>query len=165
MPFDNFRIGHGYDVHRLVKGRNLILGGIKIANGTGLLGHSDADVLIHAIIDSILGATALGDIGTFFPDSNQNYKNSNSLCLLNKVIDVVFRKNYVIVNIDSIILAQKPKLSPFIPNMRKNIAKVCKIEEEKVSVKAKTEENLGFTGNGSGIAAHAVSLIRKGSQS
>lgn len=153
------RIGHGYDVHRLVAGRKLILGGVNINHEFGLLGHSDADVLVHAIIDSLLGAAALGDIGALFPDTDEKYKNSNSIELLEKVCEILEKNNFKIVNIDSTIIAQKPKLKDHILKMRKNIAQACKIDFNCVSVKATTEENLGFTGREEGISAHAVSLI------
>lgn len=153
------RIGHGYDVHRLVAERKLILGGVNINHEFGLLGHSDADVLVHAIIDSLLGAAALGDIGALFPDTDEKYKNSNSIELLKKVCEILEKNNFKIVNIDSTIIAQKPKLKDHILKMRKNIAQACKIDFNCVSVKATTEENLGFTGREEGISAHAVSLI------
>lgn len=153
------RIGHGYDVHRLVAGRKLILGGVNINHEFGLLGHSDADVLVHAIIDSLLGAAALGDIGALFPDTDEKYKNANSIELLKKVCEILGKNNFKIVNIDSTIIAQKPKLKDHILKMRKNIAQACKIDFNCVSVKATTEENLGFTGREEGISVHAVSLI------
>ncbi len=153
------RIGHGYDVHKLVIGRKLILGGMEIENDTGLLGHSDADVLVHAIMDSLLGAAALGDIGKHFPDSDIKYKNANSLELLQKVCELINKNNYKIQNIDATIIAQKPKLSPYILKMRENIATACQISVSQVSVKATTEENLGFTGRREGIAVHSVCLI------
>ena len=153
------RIGHGYDVHRLVEGRNLILGGVNISHDLGLLGHSDADVLVHAIIDSLLGAAALGDIGVLFPDTEEKYKNADSTELLKKVCKILEEKSFKIVNIDSTIIAQKPKLKEHICKMRENIANACNIDITCVNVKATTEENLGFTGRKEGIAAHAVSLI------
>ncbi len=153
------RIGHGYDVHRLVEGRNLILGGVNISHDLGLLGHSDADVLVHAIIDSLLGAAALGDIGVLFPDTDEKYKNADSTELLKKVCKILEEKSFKIVNIDSTIIAQKPKLKEHICKMRENIANACNIDITCVNVKATTEENLGFTGRKEGIAAHAVSLI------
>lgn len=156
------RVGHGYDVHRLVEGRKLILGGVEIENNNiGLLGHSDADVLLHAISDSLLGAAALGDIGKWFPDSDEKYKNADSLMLLSEVAKILSKQGFSIENIDSTILAQAPKLAPFIESMRRNIAIACKIDEDCVSVKATTEEHLGFTGEGKGIAAHSVCLISK----
>lgn len=154
------RIGHGYDVHRLVDGRMLILGGIHISYEKGLLGHSDADVLVHAIMDALLGAAALGDIGKHFPDSDDSYKNADSIELLKKVIELISEKGYVIENIDSTVIAQAPKLAPFIEKMRENIASACKIDIEQVNVKATTEEKLGFTGEGLGISAHAVCIIK-----
>ncbi len=153
------RIGHGYDVHRLVKGRKLILGGVNVNHDLGLLGHSDADVLVHAIIDSLLGAAALGDIGVLFPDTDEKYKNADSIELLKKVCRILEEKSFKIVNIDSTIIAQKPKLKEHICKMRENIANACNIDINCVNVKATTEENLGFTGREEGIAAHAVSLI------
>ena len=153
------RIGHGYDVHRLVKGRKLILGGVNVNHDLGLLGHSDADVLVHAIIDSLLGAAALGDIGVLFPDTDEKYKNADSIELLKKVCRILEEKSFKIVNIDSTIIAQKPKLKKHICKMRENIANACNIDINCVNVKATTEENLGFTGREEGIAAHAVSLI------
>ena len=153
------RIGNGYDVHRLVEGRNLILGGVNRRHDLGLLGHSDADVLVHAIIDSLLGAAALGDIGVLFPDTDEKYKNADSIELLKKVCRILEEKSFKIVNIDSTIIAQKPKLKEHICKMRENIANACNIDITCVNVKATTEENLGFTGREEGIAAHAVSLI------
>lgn len=153
------RIGHGYDVHKLIVGRPLILGGVKIESNVGLLGHSDADVLIHAIMDALLGAAALNDIGKHFPDSDPAYKNSNSVELLKKVLNMLKTKNYKIQNIDATIIAQFPKLSPYIAQMRENISHACEIELNCVNVKATTEESLGFTGRGEGISAHCVCLI------
>lgn len=153
------RIGHGYDVHRLVEGRDLILGGVKIDYEKGLLGHSDADVLLHAISDAILGAAALGDIGVLFPDNDPEYKGADSLKLLEYVVKYTADHGYKIGNIDSTVLCQKPKLRPFIDEMRKNIAKACGVDVSFVSVKATTEEGLGFTGEGLGIAAHAVCIL------
>jgi 2-C-methyl-D-erythritol 2,4-cyclodiphosphate synthase len=153
------RIGHGYDVHRLVEGRKLILGGTEIPYKKGLLGHSDADVLLHAVSDSLLGALALGDIGCLFPDTDPAYEGADSLLLLQKVVQKVHKEGYSIENLDATILCQEPKLRPYIAKMRQNIAKACLIEPEKVSVKATTEENLGFTGSGEGIAAHCVCLL------
>lgn len=156
------RIGHGYDVHKLTEGRKLILGGVEISNNNiGLLGHSDADVLLHAISDSLLGAAALGDIGKHFPDTDAAYKNADSLMLLSKVNDLIKNEGYSVVNVDATVLAQAPKLAPYIPNMRKNISMALEIPLDFVSVKATTEEGLGFTGNKEGIAAHAVVLIEK----
>ena len=153
------RIGHGYDVHRLVKDRSLILGGVKIPFEFGLLGHSDADVLLHAVCDALLGAAALGDIGKHFPDNAEEFHNIDSRILLRKTVELLNEKGYNIVNIDATVIAQKPKLAPFIERMRENIALDCKIPAESVNVKATTEEGLGFTGDLSGISAHAVCLI------
>ena len=156
-----FRIGHGYDVHKLVSGRSLILGGVTIPNDYGLLGHSDADVLVHAICDSLLGAAALGDIGKHFPDNDDRFKNISSLILLKKVVGLLAEKGYCIINIDSTVILQKPKIAEYIENMRKNIADACGIATEYISIKATTEEGLGFTGSCSGCASHAVCLISK----
>ena len=154
------RIGHGYDVHRLTAGRKLILGGVEIENGgIGLLGHSDADVLLHAISDSLLGACALGDIGKHFPDTDEAFKDADSIELLKKVGEIIANGGYKINNVDATVIAQAPKLSPFIDEMRNNIANALEISIDRVSVKATTEEGLGFTGSGEGIAAHAVCLI------
>lgn len=153
------RIGNGYDVHRFAENRDLILGGVKIPYEYGLLGHSDADVLLHAIMDALLGAAALGDIGKLFPDTDERFKGADSLMLLKEVCVVLKANNYKIENIDSIIIAQKPKLAPYIEQMRKNIADACKIDLSQVSVKATTEEKLGFTGRLEGISSHAVCLI------
>ena len=153
------RIGHGYDVHRLVEGRKLILGGVEIEYEKGLDGHSDADVLTHAIMDALLGAAALGDIGKLFPDNDDAFLGADSLKLLAKVCEVLKENGYKIGNVDSTVIAQKPKLAPFIDTMRKNIAEIMGIPLDCVSVKATTEEKLGFTGEGLGIAAHAVALI------
>ncbi len=155
------RIGHGYDVHKLCENRKLILGGADIPFEKGLLGHSDADVLLHAISDALLGASALGDIGLLFPDNDEKYKGADSLVLLEKVCEHIKSHGYRIINIDSTVLAQAPKLRPYIMQMRKNIAKACSIDVDSVSVKATTEEGLGFTGKGEGIAAHSVCLIEK----
>lgn len=154
-----YRIGHGYDVHRLTEGRKLILGGVEISFEKGLLGHSDADVLLHAISDSLLGAAAMGDIGKLFPDNDPKYEGADSLKLLEEVGQKVKSAGYSISNIDATVLAQRPKLIPFIPLMRENIAKALSLDVDAVSVKATTEEGLGFTGNGDGIAAHSVCLI------
>ena len=153
------RIGHGYDVHRLVSDRKLIIGGCEIPHTHGLLGHSDADVLTHAIMDSLLGAAALGDIGKLFPDTDAQFKDANSLILLDVVCQKIRSAGYNISNIDATIIAQKPKLAPFIYKIRENIANVCKIDISQVSIKATTEENLGFTGKLEGISAHAVCLL------
>ncbi len=154
-----FRIGHGYDVHRLVEGRRLILGGVDIPYERGLLGHSDADVLVHAIMDAILGAAALGDIGKLFPDTDERYAGADSLKLLAEVMRVLCAAGFELVNVDATVIAQRPKLAAYIDNMRANIAAAAGIQASQVSVKATTEEKLGFTGDGSGIAAHAVALI------
>lgn len=154
------RIGHGYDVHRLTEGRKLILGGVEIENnGVGLLGHSDADVLLHAVSDALLGAAALGDIGKHFPDTDERYKGADSLKLLEEVVKLLKKEHYSVNNIDATVLAQAPKLAPFILQMRENIAKACHLPVSAVSVKATTEEGLGFTGAKEGIAAHAVCLL------
>ena len=154
-----FRIGHGYDVHRLVEGRRLILGGVDIPYERGLLGHSDADVLVHAIMDAILGAAALGDIGKLFPDTDERYAGADSLKLLAEVMRVLRAAGFELGNVDATVIAQRPKLAAYIDNMRANIAAAAGIQASQVSVKATTEEKLGFTGDGSGIAAHAVALI------
>lgn len=156
-----FRIGQGYDVHRLASGRKLIVGGVEIEYDRGLLGHSDADVLLHAIADSLLGAAALGDIGCLFPDNDPKYEGADSLMLLKEVAEHLKNNGFSIVNIDSTIIAQAPKMKPYIPQMRANIALVCDINVSCVSVKATTEEKMGFTGEGLGIAAQAISLIEK----
>ena len=153
------KIGHGYDVHKLVAGRKCIIGGVDIPSDLGLLGHSDADVLLHAISDSILGAAAMGDIGHLFPDTDDKWKGADSLKLLEEVVRQVNSKGYKIINIDSTILAQTPKMAPYIYSMRENIANACNIDVDLVSVKATTEEGLGFTGAKEGIAAHAVCLV------
>lgn len=153
------RIGHGYDVHRLTDGRKLILGGVEIPFEKGLLGHSDADVLVHAIMDSLLGAVALGDIGKLFPDNEKKYENADSIVLLENIVNILTENGFTIGNIDSTIICQRPKLSPFIDLMREKIAKACKTDKENVSVKATTEEHLGFTGSGEGISAHAVCIV------
>ena len=155
------RIGHGYDVHRLVEGRKLILGGVEIPWEKGLLGHSDADVLLHALMDAILGAAALGDIGQHFPDSDERYAGADSLRLLAEVARLLNEAGYRLVNADCTILAQRPKLMPHIPQMRAKSARALEADVDAISVKATTEEGLGFTGDGSGIAAHAVVLIER----
>lgn len=155
------RIGHGYDVHKFAQDRKLILGGVDIPCDMGLLGHSDADVLLHAISDALLGAAALGDIGKHFPDSDPKYKGIDSGLLLKNVADLLHERGYRVVNIDSTVIAQRPKLSPYIEQMRQNIAKYTDVDTDCVSVKATTEEGLGFTGQGLGIAAHAVCLIER----
>lgn len=155
------RIGHGYDVHRLVEGRKLIIGGVEIPHETGLLGHSDADVLLHAISDAILGAAALGDIGKLFPDTDEKYKGADSQKLLRIVGQRLAAVGYRVVNIDATVIAQAPKLSPYILKMRHNVALALGIDTDAVSIKATTEEGLGFSGEKLGIAAHAVCLIEK----
>lgn len=153
------RIGHGYDVHRLVEGRKLILGGVEIPYEKGLLGHSDADVLLHAVMDAVLGAAALGDIGKHFPDTDPAYKGADSLALTRAVAALIRQHGYTVGNIDATILCQAPKLAPHIAAMRQNIAAAFEVPVEAISVKATTEEHLGFTGEGLGIAAHAVALL------
>ncbi len=155
------RIGHGYDVHRLVRGRDLIIGGVKIDYEFGLLGHSDADVLTHAIMDALLGAAALGDIGNFFPILQISVVTADSLALAKNVSALLRSNGYRIINVDSTVLAQRPKLAPFIPIMRERLAAALGVSIDDVSVKATTEEGLGFTGSGEGIAAHAVCLIER----
>ena len=157
----NIKIGHGYDVHKLVEGRDLIIGGVNIPHNLGLLGHSDADVLLHAISDSLLGALALGDIGKHFPDTDEQYKDANSLELLACVCELVKARGYEVGNVDATVLAEEPKLAPYIPQMRLNIARALEVELDCISVKATTEEGLGFTGEKKGIAAHAVCLVYK----
>ena len=153
------RIGHGYDVHRLTEGRNLILGGVEIPYEKGLLGHSDADVLAHAVMDALLGAAGLGDIGRHFPDNDDRYLGADSLVLLKEVCRLLKEKGYCVGNVDATVIAQRPKLMAYIPDMRKKLADVMNVDEDAVNVKATTEEKLGFTGEGLGIAAHAVALI------
>lgn len=153
------RVGNGYDVHKLVEGRNLILGGVTIPYEKGLLGHSDADVLVHSIMDAFLGAACLGDIGKFFPDTDDRYKGISSMLLLKLVVNQLEIHSYKIINIDSTIVAQNPKLAPYIENIRENIANACNIAANQISVKATTEEGLGLTGNGEGIASYSVCLI------
>ena len=155
------RVGMGYDVHKLVEGRDLIMGGVKIPYEKGLLGHSDADVLLHAISDALLGAAALGDIGKHFPDTDPKYKGADSLKLLEHVGKLLEEHLYVIENIDATIIAQRPKMAPHIPTMRENIARVLGLEVDQVNVKATTEEGLGFTGSGEGISSQAICLIEK----
>ena len=155
------RIGHGYDVHRFCEGDHIIIGGVNIPFSKKLLAHSDGDVLVHAIADALLGACAERDIGYHFPDTDEKYKNVNSLLLLSKVGDIIDKKGYLISNIDSTIVAQAPKMLPYILNMKENIAKTLNISPEQVNVKATTEEKLGFTGRGEGISAHSVCLIMK----
>lgn len=153
------RIGHGYDVHRLCEGRKCIIGGVDIPHSTGLLGHSDADVLLHAVMDAIIGAMALGDIGHLFPDNDNSFKDIDSMILCKRVYEVMEQNGYNIGNIDATVIAQKPKMAPYIDKMRENIAEVFNTKKENVSVKATTEEKLGFTGQELGIAAHAVCLL------
>ncbi len=155
----DMRVGMGYDVHKLVEGRDLIIGGVRIPYEKGLLGHSDADVLLHAIMDALLGAAALGDIGAHFPDNDPKYKGADSLALLEEVGNILDRERFVIENIDSTIIAQAPKMRPHIDEMRMNIARALKIELNQVSVKATTEEGLGFTGSGEGISSQAICLL------
>ncbi len=154
------RIGTGYDVHKLVEGRKLIIGGVEIPHEKGLLGHSDADVLVHAIMDALLGAAALGDIGKHFPDKDPKYKGADSLMLMREVRRILDENGFKIENVDSTIIAQAPKMSPHIEEMRRKIAEALGIDVSQVSVKATTEERLGFTGRGEGISAQAVALIR-----
>ena len=153
------RIGHGYDVHKLVEGRRLIIGGVELPFDKGLLGHSDADVLVHAVMDALLGAAALPDIGKLFPDTDEKYFGADSLKLLSLVMQKLKEEHYKIINIDSTIIAQMPKMMPFIEIMRENIAIACETSIANINVKATTEEGLGFSGAGEGIAAHAIALI------
>lgn len=155
------RIGNGYDVHVLTEGRKLVLGGVEIPHTKGVLGHSDGDVLVHAIMDAMLGALALGDIGQYFPDTDMQYKNIDSMLLLSKVKELIYSKGYKIINLDSIIVLQKPKVKPYIEAMRKRVAEVLEIEVDQVSVKATTEEKLGFTGDESGVKSYCVVLLEK----
>jgi 2-C-methyl-D-erythritol 2,4-cyclodiphosphate synthase len=155
------RIGNGYDVHKLVEGRKLILGGIEIPHAKGVLGHSDGDVLIHAIMDAMLGALALGDIGQHFPDTDMKYENIDSTILLTRVKELIAERGYKIINLDSIIVLQKPKVKPYIEAMRKRVAEVLEIDMEQVSIKATTEEKLGFTGDESGVKSYCVVLLEK----
>ena len=161
MKENDFRIGHGYDVHRLVPGRPLVLGGVTIPHDLGLDGHSDADVLLHAMMDAVLGALALGDIGQHFPDTDSQYSGVSSLKLLEQVVSLMADKGYVLGNMDATVLAQHPRLSPFIPAMRTTIAAAFGTTADNVSIKATTEDHLGFTGRCEGIAAHAVCLLMK----
>lgn len=155
------RIGHGYDVHKLMEGRKLILGGIEIPFEKGLLGHSDADVLTHALMDALLGAAALGDIGKLFPDNDPAFAGADSVELLKKVCAVISDAGYRVGNVDCTVIAQRPKLAPFIPAMREKLANAMDVDVSRVSVKATTEEHLGFTGEGLGIAAHSVALLEE----
>lgn len=156
------RIGHGYDVHKLVEGRKLILGGVEIAYEKGLLGHSDADVLTHALMDALLGAAALGDIGKLFPDNDPDYEGADSVELLKKVMALLQKHGYRLGNVDCTVIAQRPKLAPHIPLMRERLAAAMSTTADRVSIKATTEEGLGFSGQGLGIAAHAVALLEEG---
>lgn len=153
------RIGHGYDVHRLTEGRKLIIGGVEIPYEKGLLGHSDADVLVHAIMDAMLGALALGDIGKHFPDTSPEYEGADSIMLLKRVNKIIADKGYAVGNLDSTVIIQSPKLAAYIDKMRENIAEALSCEIDRISVKATTEERLGFTGSGEGAAAHAVCIL------
>mgnify|MGYP002673271012 FL=1 len=155
------RIGHGYDVHKLVEGRDLIVGGVKIPYEKGLLGHSDADVLLHAVSDSLLGAAAMGDIGGMFPDNDPQFLDADSLVLLRRVFERLRESGYKVINVDATIIAQRPKMKPYIPEMRMNIAAALSASIDNISVKATTEEEMGFTGRGEGISAHCVCLIDK----
>lgn len=155
------RIGHGYDVHRLVEGRKLIMGGVDIPYEKGLLGHSDADVLLHAIADALLGALGMGDIGKHFPDTDPAFKGADSMKLLEHVIGLIRAKGYCVGNLDATIIAQRPKMAPHIQTMRENVARACGAEVDRINVKATTEEGLGFTGTGEGISAHAVVLLER----
>ena len=155
------RIGHGYDVHRLTEGRRLILGGVEVPYEKGLLGHSDADVLTHAVMDALLGAAALGDIGKLFPDTDAAYAGISSILLLERVAERLREAGYAVVNLDATVLAQAPKLAPYRERMRENLARALSLDTSRVSVKATTEEGLGFTGEGLGIAVHAVALLEK----
>ncbi|WP_176891701.1 MULTISPECIES: 2-C-methyl-D-erythritol 2,4-cyclodiphosphate synthase [Fusobacterium] len=155
------RIGNGYDVHVLIEGRKLVLGGIEIPHTKGVLGHSDGDVLVHAVMDAMLGALALGDIGQHFPDTDMKYENIDSTILLKRVKELVAERGYKIINLDSIIVLQKPKVKPYIEAMRKRIAEVLEIDVEQVSIKATTEEKLGFTGDESGVKSYCVVLLEK----
>lgn len=157
----DIRVGHGYDVHRLVENRKLIIGGVEILWELGLLGHSDADVLLHAISDAILGAAALGDIGRHFPDTDEKYKGADSLMLLKEVCAKAAQKGYRVSNIDATVIAQKPKMKDYIPQMCENVAKACGVDTDRVNIKATTEEKLGFTGRQEGISAHSVCLLIK----
>lgn len=161
MKITDIRVGHGYDVHRLVAGRKLILGGVDIPHETGLLGHSDADVLTHAVMDALLGARALGDIGKHFPDSDPAYKGADSLFLAKKVCELVCADDWKIGNLDVTVIAQAPKLAPYIPAMRANLADCLSVSIDRISIKATTEEKLGFTGEKLGISTHAVCLMIK----
>lgn len=160
----NLRVGHGYDVHRLAPGRRLIIGGVDIPWEMGLDGHSDADVLLHAVMDALLGAAAQGDIGALFPDQDDAFLNISSVTLLERVAQVMAEKGWQVVNVDATLIAQRPRVGPYRDAMRQNIAKALGVDVSQISVKATTEEHLGFTGDGSGMAAHAVALIEKSEQ-
>ena len=155
------RIGHGYDVHRLTETRRLVIGGVEIPYKKGLLGHSDADVLLHAISDSLLGAAAMGDIGGMFPDNDPAFKDADSLVLLKKVVEAINEKGFTVGNIDATIIAQSPKMKPYIEKMKLNVSDACDVDADRVNIKATTEEWLGFTGSGEGISAHSVCLINE----
>ena len=155
------RIGHGYDVHRLTENRRLVIGGVEIPYKKGLLGHSDADVLLHAISDSLLGAAAMGDIGGMFPDNDPAFKDADSLVLLKKVVEAINEKGFTVGNIDATIIAQRPKMKPYIEKMKLNVSDACDVDADRVNIKATTEEWLGFTGSGEGISAHSVCLINE----
>lgn len=155
-----FRVGHGYDVHRLSEGRKMILGGVEIPYDKGLFGHSDADVLVHAIMDAILGAAALGDIGRHFPDSSDEFRGASSLLLLSRVKRLIEERNFSIVNVDATLVIQSPKIAPYIAQMSRNVSEILEIEEGRINIKATTEEHLGFTGNGEGVSAHAVAMLK-----
>lgn len=161
MALCDIRIGHGYDVHRLVEGRKLIMGGVEIPYEKGLLGHSDADVLLHAIMDALLGALGLGDIGKHFPDSDPRYSGIDSTLLASHTYALMLEAGYTLGNVDATVIAQAPKLAPFLPKMKEKIAEIYHIAPDRVNIKATTEEKLGFTGSGEGIAAHAVCLVVK----
>ncbi len=161
MSNTTYRIGHGYDVHRLVENRPLILGGVHIPYDMGLLGHSDADVLTHAVMDALLGAAALRDIGYHFPDTDPAYAGADSLDLAKQVAVLLHEQGYIIGNIDATLIAQRPKISPYIEQMRQNLSRALDMNTDQINIKATTEEHLGFTGDGSGMAAHAVALISK----
>ena len=161
MNLSNIRIGTGYDVHRLVEGRKLILGGVDVPHSMGLDGHSDADALVHALCDALLGALGAGDIGAYFPDTDPKWKGSSSLLLLKEVMRMCREKGFELANVDSVIVAQKPKLAPYLPEMEKNIASTMDIETDRINIKATTTEKLGFAGREEGIAAYAVALLIK----
>ncbi len=158
---NDFRIGNGFDVHAFAEGRKLILGGVEIPFGKGLAGHSDADVLLHAITDALLGALALGDLGKHFPDTEEEFKDIDSSILLKKAYDLIITNNYTLSNVDSVLMMEKPKVAPYVLQMRQNIAGILNVDLDKISVKATTTERLGFTGRGEGISASAVVLIKK----